>query len=423
MDDSEHQNSKVCGNLNGDYISNLPDDLKQQIFFKLPMKDVVRTSILSSKWKDSWTSIPSLVFKGKFTESRFIKLVDNVLIVHHGPILKFTLVSKHPCNEAIGRWMLSLSRNGIRNLKLRFGGGERCQIPSRLFSCIALNHVQLSGCIINVPQSFQGFKLLRALSLNKFDLTGISVGNLVSTCPLLEDLSLSHFAQQGCLHIIAANLRNLIICGEFHDLCLETPELTSASIYFYPNNEDYKMLSVANAGNESNIIQALGCLHKIRKLDVGGEFINYLAMGPKPENLPTIFNHLTEIFVPLYSWDQDEIAAALCLFKNAPNLRMLDIEFWDYECEDKPQAQDLWKLKRPEVCLFKCLKEANILHVQNPVLSIESMLQFSELVLSTAPVLQKLNVIDFKDATLFLKKLECFPKLSKEAKIVRVKEW
>ncbi|KAJ4794780.1 F-box/RNI/FBD-like domain protein [Rhynchospora pubera] len=263
------------------------------------------------------------------------------------------------------------------------------------------------------------FKLLHALSLDRFHLTGFSIGNLASCCPLLEDLTLSRFVLQGCLHILAPNLIRLNIRGEFHDLCLETPKLSSGSIYLNSRNRDYIKYSAAKAGKRSNITRALGYLHNIQKLNVDGNFIEYLAMGPIPENLPTIFNHLTEIFVFVCGSHQEEIAAALCLFKSAPNLKILRIEFREYEVEDQLQVQTFWKLEATEGCLFKCLKTVDILHVHYSVLIAESMLEFAKLVLSTSPVLEKLNIFDFVDASFFAE-LEDFPKLSKKSEVVSV---
>ncbi|KAJ4794779.1 F-box/RNI-like/FBD-like domains-containing protein [Rhynchospora pubera] len=419
MGGPEPQQSKVNHNLHGDYISDLPDDLKHEIFLRLPIKDVVRTSILSSKWKDSWTSIPSLGFVERSTESKLIELVDNVLRIHRGLILNFMLVLKHPCNEAMGRWMLILSRNGTKNFDIRYDGDEKCKIPSRLFSCVALERVFLSCSIINVPPTFQGFKLLRSLKLLNFNLAGSSIGNLVSHCPSLKYLALYKFVEQGCLHILAPNLIQLSIYGEFHDLILETPKLTFGSIGLYSHNRDNIKSIAAKAGKGSNITRVLGNLHNIQKLHVYDDFLNYLAMGPIPGNLPTIFPHLTEMFVPLCCLVQDEIAAAFCLFKSVPNLKKLRIEFVYFEDEDQP-VQNLSKLKPTEDCFFKCLETVNILCERNNVLLAESMLEFTKLVLGTAPVLQKLNIINFDDA-LFYRKIECFLKLSKKAEIVSVK--
>ncbi|CAH9131223.1 unnamed protein product [Cuscuta epithymum] len=43
-----------------DIISNLHESLKQSILMCLPLKDAARTSVLSRKWKYSWTTLPHL---------------------------------------------------------------------------------------------------------------------------------------------------------------------------------------------------------------------------------------------------------------------------------------------------------------------------------------------------------------------------
>ncbi|KAJ3705143.1 hypothetical protein LUZ61_008848 [Rhynchospora tenuis] len=412
--------------MDADYISDLPADLKEKVLVKLPIKEVARTSILSSKWKDSWKSIPSLVLERNDREPMPVKLVDNVLMVHRGPVLEFKLSTYDNCNQAIDRWMLILYTNGIRNLQLRFWGNERCKIPSQLFSCLALERLDFSGCTINVPQFFQGFKLLRTLWLSRFDLSGINLGSFASSCPLLENLALSNFVQPGCLHILAPNLRKLHLWGEFHDLCLETPNLASGCICLSSSNRDYRKFSAAKSGNESNISRALGCLGNIRTFKICGESSDYLAMGPIPENHPTIFNHLTEFFLPIYTSDRKEIATALYLFKNAPNLKVLHIEFWGYGGWNQAQVQASWELKAAENFLFKRLETVNITHVQNTETGAsfggtKSMLQFAELVLSTAPVLQKIHITDYQDSKEYFMKLECFPRLSGKVEIVFVK--
>ncbi|KAF3329575.1 F-box/FBD/LRR-repeat protein [Carex littledalei] len=269
------QPQKICDdfNLNNDYISNLDADIKAKILEKLSLKEVVRTSILSSTWKDSWTSIPKLVFEEKFKESKLITaLVDSVLVVHQGPLKKFKLVSKHACYEVIGRWMLVLSTNRIDHLNIVFNGDE-CKIPSRFFSCNALKFVSLSGCSINVPQSFNGFTLVHTLCLSNFNLSGFGIDKLVLSCPLLEHLELHYFFQQGCLCILAPNLNFLDIIGEFHDICLETPKLASGGISLSTDDADYREYSVAKDWKKSNITRALGLLLNIQKLQICGEFI------------------------------------------------------------------------------------------------------------------------------------------------------
>ena len=49
-----------------DRISDLPSHLIDFILQRLPLQDVVRTSLLSSKWRYKWTSIPKLDFSNDF---------------------------------------------------------------------------------------------------------------------------------------------------------------------------------------------------------------------------------------------------------------------------------------------------------------------------------------------------------------------
>ncbi|XVF43344.1 hypothetical protein PTKIN_Ptkin02bG0033000 [Pterospermum kingtungense] len=47
---------------NSDIISNLPDNITEQILARLSIRDAVRTSVLSRNWRYRWTTIPHLVF-------------------------------------------------------------------------------------------------------------------------------------------------------------------------------------------------------------------------------------------------------------------------------------------------------------------------------------------------------------------------
>ncbi|KAF9588378.1 hypothetical protein IFM89_016172 [Coptis chinensis] len=62
---------KLKTDNNGDRISSLPNNLLHEILALLDMKQVVQTSVLSTRWRDLWTSIPTLNFNSTvFLESR-----------------------------------------------------------------------------------------------------------------------------------------------------------------------------------------------------------------------------------------------------------------------------------------------------------------------------------------------------------------
>lgn len=58
-------------NKTTDRISNLPENATQKILECLPLRDAVRTSILSRHWRNKWTSIPQLLLDENFFSGIF----------------------------------------------------------------------------------------------------------------------------------------------------------------------------------------------------------------------------------------------------------------------------------------------------------------------------------------------------------------
>lgn len=82
-----------------DRLSHLPKDVLNQILVWLPMRDLVRSSILSRKWKYAWSSVPDLIFdrecqlalRGK---QNLLNVVDRVLLLHSAPIRRFQISNR-----------------------------------------------------------------------------------------------------------------------------------------------------------------------------------------------------------------------------------------------------------------------------------------------------------------------------------------
>lgn len=80
---------------NPDVISDLPSNLTEHILICLPPRDAVRTSILSSKWRYKWLTIPRLVFNNQLcSKLKLPTAVYQVLQRHKGPMLGFVLYIK-----------------------------------------------------------------------------------------------------------------------------------------------------------------------------------------------------------------------------------------------------------------------------------------------------------------------------------------
>ncbi|KAK9941793.1 hypothetical protein M0R45_007487 [Rubus argutus] len=90
-----------------DRISSLPNDVTEKILSCLPLREAVRTSVLSSKWRYKSAMLQDLEFNEYVWRSQnrefcddddddqiqrsFANMVDHVLLLHIGPIRKFQL--------------------------------------------------------------------------------------------------------------------------------------------------------------------------------------------------------------------------------------------------------------------------------------------------------------------------------------------
>ncbi|XP_059650302.1 F-box/FBD/LRR-repeat protein At1g13570-like [Cornus florida] len=112
-----------------DIISDLPRNVIDSILEFMPMQDAARTSNLSRKWRNIWSSHPIPVLDKEFfvktfeTERtyEFEKLINKLLFSHNGPILKFSLYIPEEYfvqTLLIDQWMPFLSKNGIKELFL-----------------------------------------------------------------------------------------------------------------------------------------------------------------------------------------------------------------------------------------------------------------------------------------------------------------
>ncbi|KAF7116888.1 hypothetical protein RHSIM_RhsimUnG0011700 [Rhododendron simsii] len=227
----------MSGSTTLDIISNLPRNVLEEILMRLTIQDAGRTSVLSRKWRYIWTAFPELVFMEKFCKEslvrarsdRLMMTIYKVLLLHHGPILKFTLSLSNltSCPE-IDQLIVFLSNNGIREFTLHVQMGiEPYKLASTLFSCQRLVRLNLSSCVFKPPSGFKGFTRLLLLALYEVSITGEVLSSLIPNCPLLESLTLHSSTSFGYLEIVAPNLKYFWCEGRFRSICFRnTSNLT-----------------------------------------------------------------------------------------------------------------------------------------------------------------------------------------------------
>ncbi|KAJ0792913.1 putative F-box domain, leucine-rich repeat domain superfamily, F-box-like domain superfamily [Helianthus annuus] len=225
MTDYHHTRRRRFVTDDDDIITNLPEDLINPILERLPVKEAVRTSVLSKRWRYRWTTMKSLDFLygfsgqflkiGAYCHNGFIRVISQIMIHHQGPILQFHVhIPKEiflDSFQEVDQWMLLLARNNLRVLDFR-NSNRIYQIPSSVFSCLELRVLGLRGCIFNPPLEFKGFPNLQDINLQKVNFGG-NLGGTVINLPQLKNLSLHTCVNVNNFNIMAVNLQHLLVFG------------------------------------------------------------------------------------------------------------------------------------------------------------------------------------------------------------------
>ncbi|EOA23337.1 hypothetical protein CARUB_v10019390mg, partial [Capsella rubella] len=165
-----------------DRISSLPDPILGQILLNLSTKDVVKTSLLSTRWRSVWRSVPGLDLADYELSdySSFVNFVNSfVEFSVVSPIVKLKLTSKRERSDplAINSWVDEAVTRKLQHLEIRRCNGFEL-LPISLFVCkTLLNHVSL-------PR-------LKTMHLEGVRFTNhAAIETLIASCPVLEDLSI-----------------------------------------------------------------------------------------------------------------------------------------------------------------------------------------------------------------------------------------
>lgn len=380
-----------------DRISNLPGHVIDRIMSYLSIRDAVRMSISSSKWRYKWATLPHLIFdkdccpsssEGQVViKSKLVGIIDHVLLLHTGMIHKFKLSHKDlQAVPDIDRWILHISRSSIKEFILEIWKGQRYKIPSCLYSCKDLIHLELFNCLLGPPASFKGFLNLKSLDLQHITMTQHAFENLIASCPLLERLTLMNFDGFSDLRIHAPNLRFFDIGGVYGDVTFENTILLSIiSIGLYVNvqNELSAMQSSA-----SNLVKFFIHLPHIQRLEVQGYFLKHLALGNVPPRLPVACLDLSYLSMRINFTDIKEWRAALCLLRSSPNLVELEMLARPEENTIVKPGLSFWLDGIHSDCLFDKLRVVRVLDI----VGIRPELDFMKFLLSNSSMLEKLTV-------------------------------
>ncbi|CAJ1972834.1 unnamed protein product [Sphenostylis stenocarpa] len=377
-----------------DRISYLPGHVIDQVLSHLSVKEAVRTSVLSSKWRYRWATLPNLVFDDQcisvatqdhmIIKNKLLRTVDHVLLLHSGPINKFKL-SHHDLIGVtdIDRWTLHVCRKSIKEFVLEIWKGQRYKIHSCLFSCQSLTHLELFNCWLKPPSTFKGFKNLKSLDLQHVTIALDAFEKLISSCPVLERLTLMNFDGFTHLNIDAPNLLFFDIGGRFN-------------------------------GGSSNLLKFFVHLPHVQRLEVQSYFLKYLAAGVVPIKLPRPCIDLSYLSIRINFNDLKEISAALCILRSSPNLQELEIL-----ARPEEQTVQLTHTYCWEDVYFAC-PDMHLRYVKiDDISGVKPELDFINFLLLYSPVLERMTVKPASNiGTELMKELLRFRRVSRRAEII-----
>jgi hypothetical protein len=254
-----------------DLLSSLPVDLQDKILTRLDLRDVVRTSALSSAWRRRWETIPGLVLS--FPDGTPTASIYCVLLRYAGPSVSGFVTNIDGRDKAsttdFDDCLIALSRRNVESISV--ANNRRAgtlSIHSSIFSCVRLDSLSLERCCIPPlprlqpqPQpggGFAGFPVLKELYL-KFVFYadgGEGLRAMIRASPMLRVLHLEEVLDtyMDCV-IEAPNLHTLGVISDCYVVRFEKlPRLQCASI------------NVVNFYDDECIIEFLTAVSHIEEL-------------------------------------------------------------------------------------------------------------------------------------------------------------
>ncbi|KAL3501594.1 hypothetical protein ACH5RR_036043 [Cinchona calisaya] len=411
-----------------DRISELPSSIIDTILMCLPTRDAARTSILSRKWRYNWSRIPQLVIDDELWNAtmkkyvppreKFLEILYQILSLHQGPIFKFILsVTGLRASPHIDNLIVLLSRSGIKEFTLKLSLGEYYMMPLSFFSCVELMHLNLRSCWINKPTTFKGFSHLISLKLSHVYMGTEFLQSLISSCPILEQLTLEYPDILNFLEINAPKLKLFVVNSPIKSIFFKnTPVLAMVSLEL---NEQVAYDKFPKKG-QKGIVEHFRSLPSLENLHLDHYFVKVFTAGGISYMMTTALIHLKVLKLDYISLEAlNELSFVMRLIRSSPNLQEIDISV-NYDEILGGSSSSLNVQDNSEVTL-KQLREVKLKYISGT----RNQMELIKLLLEKSPVLGKMFIKPIPDDTCqkvmeigILKQLTRFHRASPNAEII-----
>nr|GMD74084.1 F-box/FBD/LRR-repeat protein At1g13570-like [Ipomoea batatas] len=347
----------------------------------------------------------------------------------------------------IDRWILYLSRNGLREIRMKNSGVSLYPLPSYIFLCEELKHLALTKCIFKPPCGTTGsFHSLKQLSLNQVAFkpevsASIFTASKLETLHLLKCSGMDHLNFDGCSPSLSSlvlymnhgvKLRCFMNCKSITSAKLVLPmevnylglgkRINLASLFeHWPLISNLFLdgyhLKVKSLLRFSILISRTMCLGCIIIFLCAGKL---LAADSITSALPVKVNHLRDLTLYGISFtDLVQLSSILCLLHSSPRVHSLEIRMNvpTVTADNNLVLQYL----QERSCMSEEINSLRALKMKYFQGSRAEML-FVKVILACCPALERVSFVDKRveasEVCNILKELVVFPRASRKAQII-----
>ncbi|XBI95361.1 hypothetical protein VPH35_031845 [Triticum aestivum] len=383
-----------------DRLSALPDEMIQHILSHLPSEEAVRTSALSSRWRDVPARVTTVDLadpaKGDYGRNNMSEEADDLpLCFAHkvtgailgkapsAPIRTLRLDVFNPFNNLLDQWIGSAVSSGAEDIdvKLRYshlsrrrlcpyGSSERAsadfekyerngytKTQNHLFRCHTLRRLRLTNWRLDLHGTVSMGSLETLCLARIMDPKGL-LQHLLSNCPRLADLTLQECPSLTKITVASAHLRSFaVICChhatriKLSSSCLQSLHykggLPRKSLFKLANHAGVMALTIeicqdlSGIGPTEEFAPATKLIRRCTKL-----VCLHLSLRPSmayhssfTHAVPCL-QHLRQLGLQCCLFDDDDIRSVAVLLRDTQNLEVLSLFPLGPEIRDEGYLSD-----------------------------------------------------------------------------------